>query len=199
MPKVTQEHLDARRRQILDAALACFAREGFHRTTMQDIFREAGLSPGAVYSYFRGKDEIVDAITGEAMRFAEQAGATMRERIDTMTLADAVVGLARGFEQMDVGSVASRTRMAPQLWVEAQRNPIVRERAGAGIGGAVAALTEVARAAQRRGELDPSLDPESAARVAISIFQGLLIQRSIFGDEVDVDAYVETARRMLER
>ena len=42
MPKVTEEHVAARRRQILSAALSCFAREGFHRTTMQDIFREAG-------------------------------------------------------------------------------------------------------------------------------------------------------------
>ena len=59
MPKVTEEHVEARRRQILSAALRCFAREGFHRTTMQDIFREADLSPGAVYSYFKGKDELI--------------------------------------------------------------------------------------------------------------------------------------------
>jgi TetR/AcrR family transcriptional regulator, transcriptional repressor of aconitase len=42
MPKVSEEHLDARRRRIVDAAIVCFARDGFHRATMQDICREPG-------------------------------------------------------------------------------------------------------------------------------------------------------------
>ncbi|TML76063.1 MAG: helix-turn-helix transcriptional regulator, partial [Actinobacteria bacterium] len=37
MPRVSDEHLDARRRQIIDAAIVCFARDGFHRATMQDV------------------------------------------------------------------------------------------------------------------------------------------------------------------
>ncbi len=44
MPKVTQQHMDARREQILDAARRCFLRDGFHSTSMQDLFAEAGLS-----------------------------------------------------------------------------------------------------------------------------------------------------------
>ena len=54
MPKVTEAHLEARRQQILDAASACFSRQGFHQTTMQGICREVDLSPGAVYRYFAG-------------------------------------------------------------------------------------------------------------------------------------------------
>ena len=50
MARVSQEHLDARRRQILEGAARCFARDGFHSTTMQDILRETGLSAGAVLS-----------------------------------------------------------------------------------------------------------------------------------------------------
>jgi TetR/AcrR family transcriptional regulator, transcriptional repressor of aconitase len=67
MPSVSQEHLDARRRQILDAARRCFVRNGFHATSMQDVLAEANLSAGAVYRYFRGKDEIIAAIAGEAL------------------------------------------------------------------------------------------------------------------------------------
>src|SRR2546426_7751892 len=51
MPKVTDAHLEARRQQILDAATECFARKGFHRSTMHDICQMAELSPGAVYRY----------------------------------------------------------------------------------------------------------------------------------------------------
>src|SRR2546422_9313531 len=71
MPKVSEAHLDARRKQIVDAAVACFARNGFHRATMQDICREAELSPGAVYRYFSSKDELVEAIADE--RHAREA------------------------------------------------------------------------------------------------------------------------------
>ncbi|HEY9407971.1 MAG TPA: helix-turn-helix domain-containing protein, partial [Jiangellaceae bacterium] len=52
MPRVSEAHLAARRDQILQAAWTCFARDGFHATSMQDVFAEAGLSAGAVYRYF---------------------------------------------------------------------------------------------------------------------------------------------------
>ena len=49
----------ARREQILDAACACFVRNGFHRTTMQDLAREAAMSAGNVYRYFASKEDLV--------------------------------------------------------------------------------------------------------------------------------------------
>jgi hypothetical protein len=81
--------------------------------------------------------------------------------------------------------------MAPQLWVEAQRNPVIRERAASGIGGMGEAMAKVAAAAGHP-------DPISSARLALSLFQGMLVQLSIFGDAVDQDAYVATAKAMLD-
>ena len=60
MPKVSEAHVEARKQQIMDAAKTCFSRQGFHQTSIQDICREAELSPGAVYRYF---DSL--ALTGE--------------------------------------------------------------------------------------------------------------------------------------
>src|SRR5688500_8917991 len=89
MPKVSEEHLDARRAQIVNAAVACFAREGFHRTTMHDICREAGLSPGAVYRYFASKDELIQAIA-DARHEREQGflveGATGGEGLEALRI-----------------------------------------------------------------------------------------------------------------
>src|SRR3954471_22731131 len=65
MPKVSEAHLAARRDQILAAAARCFARDGFHRTSMQDIVRESGISAGLVYRYFAGKDDVIAAIVTE--------------------------------------------------------------------------------------------------------------------------------------
>ena len=68
MPKVSQQYRDARRDQILNAARRCFLRDGFHATSMQDLFAEAGLSSGAVYRYFASKDDVIIAIAEDNMR-----------------------------------------------------------------------------------------------------------------------------------
>src|SRR5260370_1091304 len=67
MPRLTARTRDARRQQILAAAQRCFTRNGFQATTMQDIFAEAGLSAGSVYSHFTGKDEIITAIADDVI------------------------------------------------------------------------------------------------------------------------------------
>lgn len=61
MPKVTEAHIVARRQQIIGATYRCFARNGFHQSTMRDIYQEAKLSAGAVYHYFPSKDAIIQA------------------------------------------------------------------------------------------------------------------------------------------
>ncbi|MES2170390.1 MAG: TetR/AcrR family transcriptional regulator [Actinomycetota bacterium] len=76
MPKVTQEHRDARRREIITAAIRLFARQGFQATSMADIIAESGLSAGAIYGYYRSKDELVQSAMTELLdlRFAAGTG-----------------------------------------------------------------------------------------------------------------------------
>ena len=71
MPKVSQEHMEGRRRQILAAAGRCFASVGFHAATMQDVIKASGLSAGAIYNHFSSKEEIIAAIADE--RHAREA------------------------------------------------------------------------------------------------------------------------------
>ena len=52
MPKVSPQHMQTRRRQILEAAGECFIKKGLHRATLRDIAAEAGLSLGALYTHF---------------------------------------------------------------------------------------------------------------------------------------------------
>src|SRR6516165_9825143 len=59
MPKISDQQRQARRDQILAAAWTCFFRKGIHATSMEEIIREAGLSAGAVYLYYKGKDELI--------------------------------------------------------------------------------------------------------------------------------------------
>src|SRR5436190_16430993 len=87
VPRLTPERREARRAEILAAARRCFARDGFHPTSMPDIAREAGLSTGAFYRYFTSKDEVVLEVAGQA--FAILAG-----RLDEALAGDATPTVA---------------------------------------------------------------------------------------------------------
>src|SRR6185295_20368911 len=68
MPKISDKQREGRRQQILDAALGCFSDDGFHQTGMADIVRQSGLSPGAVYLYFKSKDDLIEALADDRHR-----------------------------------------------------------------------------------------------------------------------------------
>jgi AcrR family transcriptional regulator len=201
MPKVTEAHFAARRRQILSAALACFARDGFHRTTMQDIFGEAELSPGAVYSYFKGKDDLVRAIIAETMGFITQTTSVLTEPLPDGRLRRPGEALAELIEQnqhVELGTVEERARLFPHLVGEQQRDEELNAAARAGLSRLGEGFATLARAAQGSGELDAAIDPDQLGRLAISLLQGALIQISVYGDEMDLDAYVRTAVALLD-
>lgn len=188
MPRVSDQHLAARRQQILDAARTCFTRTGFHATTMHDVIREADLSVGAVYRYFKSKDElvselaeqIVDAITA---RVAEVIAEEPKLPLDqTLERVIAVMEPHLGPDGM--------FRVALQLWSEALRSPALAE-------------LVVSLYARLRGQfivyarsLHPDADPEQVAVVLVSIVQGYALQRVLTG-QPDVASYLSGVRTLL--
>src|ERR1700683_403860 len=65
MPRLTEERREARREQILEAARACLQEHGLEAVSMEMIIARSGLSTGAVYGYFKGKDQIINAVVIE--------------------------------------------------------------------------------------------------------------------------------------
>jgi AcrR family transcriptional regulator len=77
-----------KRRQILDAAVRVFARQGFHATRVSDIADEAGVAYGLVYHYFNSKEEVLNELFVErwslliaAIEEADRAGGSHRDRL----------------------------------------------------------------------------------------------------------------------
>ena len=62
MPKISPAHEQQRRHQILDAAMACFARQGYHATSMRQIAQRAHHPLGGIYNHFSSKEEIFEGI-----------------------------------------------------------------------------------------------------------------------------------------
>ena len=169
MPKLRDETYAARRRHILDSARACFARKGFHATSMHDLQEEAGVSVGALYVYFTSKQEIVRAIAEESIdRLATaldgaldaQDGGSLRDTLRAVvTLMDRIARGPYGSAGFDV-------------WGEAGRDPaigaIVKRRQAA----LVERFTEITRRAIDRGELPADADP---GRVGAALFGACVV------------------------
>ncbi|MES1247843.1 MAG: helix-turn-helix domain-containing protein [Actinomycetota bacterium] len=68
MPKVSQEHVEARRAQILEGARRCFARYGYDGATVPRLEQAIGLSHGAIFNYYRSKLDLFVALALEDHR-----------------------------------------------------------------------------------------------------------------------------------
>ncbi|MFJ3278563.1 TetR/AcrR family transcriptional regulator [Streptomyces halstedii] len=183
MARVSQEHLDARRRQILGGAARCFARNGFHSTSMQDVLKEVGLSAGAVYRYFAGKDELIAAIADEAFEyirraFSEAAG------ISPPPTPDVLLGrVVRGVFTGQVYGLERRACAAliVQVWAESMRNEPLARTLGDGYTGMRAGWAELVKAYRAAGVLRADVAADDVARTMIATAQGFIAQEALFG------------------
>jgi TetR/AcrR family transcriptional regulator, transcriptional repressor of aconitase len=178
MPRVPQSHLDARRRQILDGALRCFTRKGFHTSSMQDVLSEIGLSAGAVYRYFSGKEEIIQAIAEEILTDFARRMTAHAEHDEALPFEALVLRLPVVLSEVATSPEAAG--MMLQIWTEAPRSPGLSTVANQGFDAIVDVLTRVVRIYQDRGELTTDATPQDIARVIISALQGYVLQRAIF-------------------
>lgn len=176
MPK---EHLEARRRQILDAARRCFIRNGFHATSMQDVLTEAALSAGAVYRYFESKDDIIAAIAAEAL--AEVASAF--EAHDTIGPPDLdnIVDLVLGVERPPLSGSRESAQLLVQVWSEALRSPSLSAKLKEVMAQASGVVGALVSQHQQRGLLPADVPAEHVADVLIALIDGFLVRRAVYG------------------
>jgi TetR/AcrR family transcriptional regulator, transcriptional repressor of aconitase len=188
MPKVSQAYLDARRSQILEAAIVCFSREGFHSATMQDIVKQSKLSPGAIYNYFESKEEIIEAIANERHAKEHLLICQARKEAD---LAGVLKRIRDGFfGELHDPKERLRRRVGIQLWAEAQRNPAVLKIVRRGVNGPHKLLRAIISDAQRRKEISDEVDPDATARLMIAAFQGFVLQME-WDNEIKIEPYLQ--------
>lgn len=181
MPKVSDEHKEARREQIIDAMLRCVARDGFHRTTMAAVVAESGLSAGSVYLYFKGKDDLIRAIV-ETTAGEGQAVVMDRAGADVPPPHEMIAAVVERVIAMNEERGIELHRVALQAWAEAARDPeitAIYRRAGQRNLAAWAAYAERAMAA---GHLPADADPVRIAHVLIGLIPGFVVQRLVFDD-----------------
>ncbi|MEU4626594.1 TetR/AcrR family transcriptional regulator [Actinoplanes sp. NPDC023801] len=199
MPRVTESHRAGRRAEIVAAAARLFAGNGFHATSMAGIITESGLSAGAVYSYFRSKEELIGAVADLVMSTADEVFEKLLADGATPAPADVAGTMIQGVtEQLigDPGTGADLTRLAVQVWAEAIRNPELLGR----VSGVVTRLrghcAEAARRWQEAGNLPADAVPDQVGAAMLSLVQGYLLQRLLLPSTCAPD-YVAGVRALL--
>ena len=67
MPKVVPEYKELAKKKIIEAAYSIFYKKGYHKSRMDDIANEVGVSKASLYSYFKSKDDILQAASNQAL------------------------------------------------------------------------------------------------------------------------------------
>lgn len=173
MPKVTEAYLAERRQHIIDAAFACFARSGFHETTMEDIGREANLSPGLPYRYFSSKDEIIrHAFTESLSRLGVVEHA--RDEVDFPTYVENVVRHVTARLEEPGSDIRWNVRL--QAFALAARRPDEAATLNHIRNEVFDLIQAYVQEGQEQGDVNPSLDARTIARTLIAFFDGLALQ-----------------------
>jgi TetR/AcrR family transcriptional regulator, repressor for uid operon len=184
---------DQRRRECLTAAADCFARKGFHQTSIADICTAAGMSPGSLYRYFRSKDEIIRAMVEDERR----GSAAVVESLAGQ--ADLVAGLEAIFEDA-LASFAdpSTNAMHAEITAETLRNPEIAALVKASDEAIRTTLTDVIRQAQKAKVIDYSLAPEVTAELLMALLDGLWWRQAMQPD-ADPKRHTPTLAVLLRR
>ncbi len=196
-PKVSTEYEQRQRRRIVQAAIQRFSEKGFHRATIQDICEAADLSKGAVYLYFKSKEEllaaIVDESVTESLTQAGQAASRGKNALEKLEYI-AEASLARMI-QNDV--CAQSPQLMLEIWAEASKNPQVNALCARGFQRWRAFLADLLREGVAEGTLKPWLDPDALAAILVAVFDGLTLQESITRAKVEWRAVAATLSRGL--
>ena len=165
---------ERRRRQILDAALFCFRRRGFHQATMQELCAEAGISPGALYRYFSSKADIIAAIAEDEHR---EAAGVLAAECQQIGIIERLCALAEHFfnrcAEEGHGSIFA------DVVAEAARDPVLARRLMEIEHQRVARLAAALAAAQTHGEIDRALDPHTMAQILLDTMAGMAMRAAV--------------------
>ena len=173
MPRLKPETQAARRTNILDAAERCFARAGFHATTMNDICREAEVSAGGLYTYFESKEGLIAGL-------CERERAQLAHDLSTIAQApDLIEALARLGQHYFLEEPRYKRVMLVEIGVESTRNEKVAEVFLQTDRFCLEAFHSLFSRAAAEGKIAPLLDLKTLSHVFATIGDGIMWRRAV--------------------
>jgi AcrR family transcriptional regulator len=194
MPRLKPDTQRARREHILDAAERCFSRAGFHATTMQDICREASVSPGALYIYFSSKEALIAGL-------CERNRAEFQARFSALAEAsDFMAALKILGDQYFVEEPRQKQMMCVEMGIESTRNDEVGRIYRSVDSYVNASFEHLFRRLAEDGRIAPDLDIPTLAKVFAVLGDGMFWRRAVdptFDANAVMPAIVFTVAKLL--
>ena len=185
MPKISLVHEQQRRTQILTAAMTCFARQGYHATSMDDVVRESGLSVGAIYSYFPSKEDLFLALSDDR---AEQTLAYLSDLFRAPgPMADKSRDAVDYFFRQLSDDLLPLARINVEFMSEAAKSERIQERQQRRCQSIRQFMRWLLGEAQQRGEVRADVDVPAAAELMIALGEGLLLMSVAGLRGIDLD------------
>jgi AcrR family transcriptional regulator len=173
VPKISPAHEQQRRAQILSAAMACFARQGYHATSMDDVVRESGLSVGAIYTYFPSKEDLFLALSDER---SDQTLAYLNDLFRRPgPMGDKTQEAVDYFFDMLSDDQLPIARMNIEFMAEAAKSERLKDRQQRRCETICQFLHWLLAEAQRRGEVRADVDIDAAAELMLALNNGILM------------------------
>jgi TetR/AcrR family transcriptional regulator, transcriptional repressor of aconitase len=188
MAKLSEEQRLARRLQILNAGWRCFERNGLHATRMDDIIAEAGLSAGAVYSYFKNKDDLIQAALTTSLTELAARLRPMLKSDDPPPPASLLAEIAAAIEDFTKRDGFDLKRIALLGWSESQRDENLKSIMGAFYTTFLAQLAGCVRRWKKAGLVEASTDADHMAKVLLALLLGYVAQAAVVGG-IDPEAF----------
>ena len=160
-----------RRVQILDAALVCFAKRGFHQASMHDISAEAGISVGLIYRYFENKDAVISAM---ADRHKEEIHEVLERAQQAPTLLESLEILFTAHCCEDAPQVVSA--FVVDLYAEASRNQRVADLVRDVLQTAMNGVTDLIARSPEAESGAHGLKPHELAELIFAVSRGMLMR-----------------------
>jgi len=190
MPKLKPATQRARREHILDAAETCVARTGFHRTTMQDICKEAAISPGALYVYFASKEDLIAGI-------AERDRSEFAERFAEVSSApDFLRALSEIGHHYFTEEPRQKQTMCIEIGLESTRNPRVGEIYRSVDRYVEECFEKLFFRLADEGRIAPQLDIPTLTKLLSVIGDGLFMRRAV-DPSFDAETVVPAAMKLI--
>src|SRR4030095_12748434 len=157
--------------QILDAALVCFAKRGFHQASMHDISAEAGISVGLIYRYFENKDAVIPAM---ADRHKQEIHEVLERAQQAPTLLESLEILFTAHCCEDAPQVVSA--FVVDLYAEASRNQRVADLVRDVLQTAMNGVTDLIARSPEAESAPRGLKPHEQAELIFAVSRGMLMR-----------------------
>jgi AcrR family transcriptional regulator len=186
------ERAEERRQQIMGAALACFARKGYHKTTMDDIVAESGLSKGTLYWYFESKDELFFSLINSFFLEMQQDIGAIFEQNSSAT--DKLRALGHEFASL-FQEVAEFLNVFFEFYMQSTLNEQLNQMFQGMLSQYRGMIAGIIQEGFKAGEFK-EVDADQLAIAVMAAYDGLWFYKMLMPDEVDLDrtsrAFIET-------